>query len=177
MQRRQFLQYLSFGAVVTWGGSLPAYAASDEEAPKDFFALKFSDLQGDEVDLQPYQGRPLVVNFWASWCPPCVEEMPDLEQLSQAYPEVQFLGLAIDTQRNIKKFLQEVPVTYDLLIPGYAGVEVMRDLGNSKGGLPFTVLFNAQGEQHKHILGQIDPQSLSEDIEALQAGTEQKTQT
>ncbi|HLR29234.1 MAG TPA: TlpA disulfide reductase family protein [Paenalcaligenes sp.] len=169
MQRRQFLQYLGFGATVTWGGPLLARDDADntEKTPQDFFALEFTDLQGESVALQHYQGHPLVVNFWASWCPPCVEEMPDLERLSKEHPDVHFLGLAIDTQRNIKKFLQEVPVTYDLLIPGYAGVDVMRTLGNSKGGLPFTVLFDGQGEQYKHILGQIDPDALSTDIQDL----------
>lgn len=170
MQRRHFLTYLSVGATLAWAGHWPVYAQEPHE-DQAFFHLDMPDLHGETVSLAQYTGTPLVVNFWASWCPPCVEEMPELERLSQAYPEIQFLGLAIDTRRNIQKFLQEVAVSYDLLIPGYSGVEVMRALGNSKGGLPYTVLFDAQGAQVKHILGQIETESFSANLDALRAGT------
>src|SRR5690625_5273794 len=113
MQRRQFLRYLGFGAAVTWSGPLLARDNDDdtEKAHEDFFALEFTDLQGETVGLQHYQGQPLVVNFWASWCPPCVEEMPDLDELANALPQVQLIGLAVDTQKNLRKIKEKVTVS------------------------------------------------------------------
>lgn len=124
------------------------------------FDLKFDDLNGTEQPLAPYQGKPMVVNFWATWCPPCVKEMPDLESLSQSHTDVEFVGLAIDTKRNVKKFLEQIPVSYDLYVPGHGGVKHMRELGNPKAGLPFTLIINAEGVVTEHILGQIDKAEL-----------------
>ena len=108
-----------------------------------------------------------MLNFWATWCAPCVEEMPDLDQLSQQFPDIGFLGLAVDTTRNVEKFLKKVPVHYPILIAGHGGVEQMRDLGNKKGGLPFTVVFNRNGRIAHRILGQIQPSDLEEKIKSL----------
>lgn len=141
MNRRRFIQQAGLAASLLPFLGGPVVQAAEPS----FFELELPDLQGDMSALAQYRGQPLVVNFWASWCPPCVEEMPDLDRLSQSFPQVQFLGLAIDTRRNVDKFLKHTPVRYELLIPGYSGVELMRTLGNSKGGLPFTVLFDSQG--------------------------------
>lgn len=125
------------------------------------FDLHFDDLNGVEQSLASYQGKPMVVNFWATWCPPCVKEMPDLEALSQEYNQVQFVGLAIDTQRNVKKFLEKIPVSYDLYVPGHDGVKQMRELGNPKAGLPFTLVIAADGTVAKHILGPVTKAELA----------------
>lgn len=133
----------------------------------EIFDLKFDDLAGQEQPLAPYKGKPLVINFWATWCPPCVKEMPDLESLSQTYDNVQFVGLAIDTQRNVKKFLQQVPVTYDLYVPGHSGVKYMRELGNPKAGLPFTLVIAADGTVQHELLGPINKADLGAILENL----------
>ncbi len=131
------------------------------------FELSVDDLNGESTALSQYTGKPLVVNFWATWCPPCVEEMPDLEALSQSHTDVQFVGLAIDTQRNVKRFLQQIPVSYDLYVPGHSGVKHMRALGNPKGGLPFTLVISADGTVAHQILGQIDKKDLDSKINNL----------
>lgn len=141
----------------------PAYAE-----PSALFDLAFDDLNGTERALASYKGKPLVVNFWATWCPPCVKEMPDLEALSQAHPEVQFVGLAIDTKRNVKRFLEKISVTYDLYVPGHAGVKHMRELGNPKAGLPFTLVIDAEGKVVTPLLGQIDKAELDAILSNLQ---------
>ena len=129
-------------------------------APSALFDLSFDDVEGVEHALAPYQGQPLLVNFWATWCPPCVQEMPDLDDLSQRHPEVQFVGLAIDTKRNVKKFLAQIPVRYAIYVPGHSGVKQMRALGNTKGGLPFTLLIDAEGKVVESILGPINKADL-----------------
>ncbi|MCQ9615463.1 TlpA family protein disulfide reductase [Paenalcaligenes niemegkensis] len=167
MSRRSFLrQGLSTAFVLGVSGFTPISSASFLPADP-FFGLSFKDLAGDEQPLSSYLGKPVVLNFWATWCAPCVEEMPDLDVLSQQFPEIGFLGLAVDTSRNVEKFLKKVPVQYPVLIAGHAGVEHMRNLGNKKGGLPFTVVFNRNGRIVHRILGQISADDLQAKLSSL----------
>ena len=125
-----------------------------------FYDHVFSDVGGQEVAFKEYLGRPLVLNFWATWCPPCVKEMPDLEALHKKHGTVQFVGIAIDTAVNVRKFSEKVHVSYPLLVAGHGGIGKMRALGNKSGGLPFTVIFDAQGRISNKVLGQIKPEQL-----------------
>lgn len=140
--------------------SLWVFSTAAQAETTEIFDLQFEDLAGQMQPLAPYKGKPLVVNFWATWCPPCIKEMPDLESLSQTYSNVQFVGLAIDTQRNVKKFLEKVPVSYDLYVPGHSGVKHMRELGNPKAGLPFTLVIAADGTVEHQLLGPINKADL-----------------
>ena len=115
--------------------------------------------------MSSYLGQPLVLNFWATWCPPCVKEMPDLEALHQQYPQVSFVGLAVDTSSNIQKFQEKVKVSYPLLVGGHGVIPLMRGLGNQTGGLPFTLLFNEEGQVVQRFLGQIKPDELERKIQ------------
>jgi thiol-disulfide isomerase/thioredoxin len=102
-----------------------------------------------------FPGRPLLVNVWASWCGPCIEEMPELERFatSQGTTGVQVVGLALDTPDAITAFLARVPVSYPILVetPGPADASVW--LGNRKGVLPYTVLVGADGKIVKQKVG------------------------
>jgi len=131
--------------------------------PDPLYQASFADVQGKARPLSAFLGRPLVVNFWATWCPPCVHEMPDLQALSEQHPQAGFVGLAVDTAVNVRNFsTQKVRVSYPLLVVGFEGIELMRPLGNSTGGLPFTVVFNARGEIAERILGPVKPESLTQ---------------
>lgn len=126
------------------------------------FDLVVDNTQGKEQSLSIYEGKPLVINFWATWCPPCVEEMPDLDALSQKYEDIQFVGMAIDTQRNVQRFLEKIPVSYDLYVPGHSGVKTMKELGNTKAGLPYTLVIDAAGHIRHRLLGQINKDELDQ---------------
>lgn len=166
MKRRDFIRCGLFGAAML-SAQAPAWAALFP--PDPFFGLSFPDLQGQEVGLKQYLGKPLIVNFWATWCKPCIEEMPDLQNLYARYPEMQFLGVGVDRAKNMLEFLQTVPVGYDILEAGSGGVGVMRALGNRQGGLPFTVVFDARGRIQERMLGQIDPNKLDDVIQRVLA--------
>lgn len=161
MRRRLFLQKSLVCASLLalhpapWASLLPS---------DPFLAQSFKDLQGEDRALSTYIGKPLVVNFWATWCAPCVKEMPDLQELHKRYPEVNFVGIAVDSLDNVKEFLERVPVSYDILLAGSGGLKQMRSVGNKKGGLPFTVVFGSNGRVSERILGQIDPEKLDEVI-------------
>ncbi len=118
--------------------------------------LTLVDLQGQLQSLPgAYAGRPLLINVWASWCGPCIEEMPELDRYARSQDKqgVQVLGLALDTPENIHEFLDRVPVAYPILVdtPGPADASVW--LGNRKGVLPYSVLVGADGRILKQKIG------------------------
>ena len=122
--------------------------------------IELPDLQGRMQSLpRAYPGRPLLINVWASWCGPCLEEMPELDRYARAQgpAEVQVIGLALDTPENVHEFLNRVPVTYPILTdtPGPADASVW--LGNRKGVLPYSVLVSADGKVLKQKIGPFAP--------------------
>lgn len=103
--------------------------------------------KGGSLDLSALKGKKVVLNFWATWCPPCVEEMPELSAL---YPELQaqnieLIGIAVDNRANVETFLGKTPVTYPVALAGFGGSELAEQLGNTQGGLPFTVVLDEDG--------------------------------
>lgn len=112
---------------------------------------------------QAYPGRPLLINVWASWCGPCIEEMPELERYARSQPKdgLQVIGLALDSPENIRDFLGRVPVSYPILVdtPGPADASVW--LGNRKGVLPYSVLVGADGEILKQKVGPFAPGEIT----------------
>ncbi|SEL49936.1 Thiol-disulfide isomerase or thioredoxin [Pseudoxanthomonas sp. GM95] len=118
--------------------------------------IRLPDLDGNVVELAALaKGRPLLVNVWASWCGPCIQEMPELDRFAAAQGEhgVQVVGLALDTREGVQGFLQQVPVRYPLLLesPGPADASVW--LGNRAGVLPYSVLIGADGRVLKQQVG------------------------
>lgn len=122
--------------------------------------LDLPDLQGRQIALPTtYPGRPLLINVWASWCAPCVREMPELEAFSrqQGPNGIQVVGIALDDPAAVRVFLRRVGVTYPILIdapgPRDAGVQ----LGNSAGVLPYSVLVSPDGVLLKQRIGPFVP--------------------
>jgi len=165
MKRRAFLRHAGLLA----GAGLVSVVPQPAMAAGRLFDESFPDADGNDQPLKQWLGRPVVVNFWATWCPPCVKEMPDLEALHQKYPGVHFLGLAVDTAVNVRKFNEKVQVSYPLLLIGHGGIERMRAMGNRTGGLPFTVVYGANGQVAQTILGQVKPDELEQTILGLLA--------
>jgi len=158
--RREFIQRAG-GLVLGLGAAVAGVPAAGSVLPVDpFFGRSFQDLDGETFELSTLVGRPVLANFWASWCPPCVREMPDLDALHRQHPEVAFLGLAIDTRANVERFMEKVRVSYPVLLTGTQGIPLMRELGNKGGGLPFTALFDARGRSAGVILGEVDPADI-----------------
>ncbi len=137
--------------------------------PRALYDARLPGLDGQEFLLNALKGRPLVVNFWATWCAPCVQEMPYLDSMAKELPELVFVGIGIDTAQNIAQFVAKLPVSYRLLVAGHAGIAMVRELGNSAGGLPFTLLFDANGSIFDSILGQVEPVDLRQRVDRLVA--------
>jgi len=150
--------------------SAPPEAAPATGNPVDaLWAASMTDVDGKPHALASLKGQKVVVNFWASWCGPCVEEMPELVALSHEYGKkgIRFVGIGVDSEQNVKSFLQKVKVDYPIFISGYAGAELARNFGNTAGALPFTVVIDETGKIRETKLGQIHPAELKRTLDAL----------
>lgn len=119
------------------------------------FETVLSDLKGQPQRLDQWRGKLLVVNYWATWCPPCLEEMPGFSRLQGKYRSngVQFVGISIDTADKILEFQKTTPVTYPLLIGDIGVMEKSAALGNTRQALPFTAVFDREGHLSATKLG------------------------
>jgi thiol-disulfide isomerase/thioredoxin len=131
-------------------------ATTANEAQGTLWQLRFAQLDGSELAMASLKGRPLLLNFWGTWCPPCVAEMPELDRFARDHASAgwRVLGLAVDSTLPVREFLANRPVGYSIALAGFEGAGLSRELGNHQGGLPFTVAFNAAGLAVHHKAGQ-----------------------
>lgn len=172
--RRQWPLFLLIGVLfagigVYFGVQRHSPAPAAEDAATRLLAQSLPDAQGRQVSLAQYRGKPVLVNFWATWCPPCVDEMPELNALQQEMGagKLQIVGIGIDSPSNIADFALRHQISYPLLVAGMGGTELSRQLGNKAGGLPYTVLLDASGRSRKQYLGRVKVEELRADLAAL----------
>lgn len=151
------------GAGVAWWRYQPAAVLTEAEAA--FWATTLEQPDGQStLAMASLKGRPLLVNFWATWCPPCVEELPMLNAFYQAHAAGgwQVVGLAVDQAGAVRSFLQKLPLAFPVGMAGLAGTDLSRSLGNPSGGLPYTVVFNAQGVVVHQKIGKVNQADLDQ---------------
>ena len=142
-------------------------AQNDVQVLVDF---QLPDLDGHLRTVREWQeNRLLIINFWASWCPPCLEELPVFERLQQQYRPlgVQILGVSLDTAADAKLFLAQHPLSYPQLVAGDAGINLSQSLGNRALAVPFTILVNSRGELVHRQFGAISATELEALITAF----------
>jgi len=122
-----------------------------------------SDLDGNLHTLAEWHGQVVLVNFWATWCAPCREELPLLTALQRRYRDRGFtvVGIAIDRRDAVADLVRIVDMDYPLLVASEAGMNLARDLGNDKGALPFSVLLDRSGRPVMHHAGVLDEERTS----------------
>ncbi|HAU57544.1 MAG TPA: alkyl hydroperoxide reductase [Comamonadaceae bacterium] len=112
--------------------------------------------------MASFKGKPLLLNFWATWCPPCIAELPLLNTFyrENAANGWQVMGIAVDQPSAVRAFMEKTPLDFPVAMAGLGGTELSRSLGNLGGGLPFTVLFAADGRILHRKIGQLTPENL-----------------
>lgn len=151
---------LGLGAALWRSRFEPDTAA--ESLPTDFWSLKWADPSGKTVSMQSFRGQRLVLNFWATWCPPCVEELPLINDFYQKNKGNgwQVVGLAIDKPSAVDAFLKKTPLDFPIALAMTDGLALARHLGNLSGGLPFSVVFGRDGQVAQRKIGQINAADL-----------------
>lgn len=127
------------------------------------------DLEGKAHTLSEWKGRVVVVNFWATWCPPCREEMPDFAAIQSEFEQqgLSFIGVAIDDPLVVKAYLAEHPVNYPILVGGSDVPAWADSLGNEISALPFSVVLDRKGQlRHAHI-GRFHHQQILDQVKPL----------
>lgn len=149
------------GAGVAWWRLQPDPA--QPQAVQSFWQHRFEQAAGGGLDMAGFRGKPLLVNFWATWCPPCVEELPMIEAFwrEHASKGIQVLALAIDQPSSVRRFLDRQPLTFPVGLAGLEGTGLAKSLGNINGGLPFSVFFRRDGGIYSQKLGQLTQMDLN----------------
>jgi len=148
------------------GANAPAGLAEMGALRPDF---RLPDLDGVMHEVSEWDGKVLVVNFWATWCPPCRQEMPAFVELQEKYGQrgLQFLGIAIDRPEAVKDFMDVIPINYPILIGELAAIEVGKRYGNRLGSLPYTVVVDRDGRMVFSKLGELSREQADKVIQSF----------
>lgn len=127
------------------------------------WTLSFVQPEGGDLVMREFFGKPLVLNFWATWCPPCIKELPELDRFLRAHAAQGWavVGLAVDGPTPVREFLRRQPLGFPVGLAGLEGTDLARRLGNDQGGLPFTAVFDRTGRLAHRKMGQTSFEELA----------------
>ncbi len=163
MNKRSLLVAGVGAACALAGGGIAWWRMQEAAAAQALWRLEMETPDGGLLRMETFRHRPLLLNFWATWCPPCVEEMPLLDGFYQKKlpNRFQIVGIAVDQREPVQRFLARTPVGYPIVLAGLAGSALSRSLGNSSGGLPFSAFFDAGGALRTRKMGRLGPQDIA----------------
>lgn len=147
-----FASALALMAIVFFSIGSPAVDTKKTEPTQQVAPIRpefyLPDLQGEPRNIKEWDGKYIVLNFWATWCPPCLKEIPEFIAIQKEYGEfnLQFIGVAIDNEVSVNQFALEMGMNYPNLVAEMQGIELARQYGNAMGALPFSVIINPEGQ-------------------------------
>lgn len=146
-----------------WRQERAAATSVLDTATSALWAMRFEQPGGGELSLAAARGQPILINFWATWCPPCIKEMPLLDSFHRDHVSQgwQVVGLAVDGPTPVREFLRNRPVGFAIGLAGMEGIELARSLGNAGGQLPYTVVIDRAGRLSQRMLGTVTPEMLA----------------
>lgn len=133
-----------------------------QQGAQAILSASLPDLQGENQEVSQWLGKVMVVNFWATWCTPCREEIPEFIEAQKKYGEegLIFIGIAIDQADKVKMFSQEFGINYPVLVGSFNTWSLLEAAGNRHSALPYTVVINRSGELVENYLGRVDLKKL-----------------
>ncbi len=169
MNRRRWLLGAAGAAALAAGAGWQAWRAGDDDEASALWGLRFPQPDGGELVMAERRGHPLLLNFWATWCPPCIREMPTLDRFQKRFADRgwQVVGLAIDGPTPVREYLKRLPVGFAIGLAGFDGTDIARQLGNTSGSLPYTVVLDGQGRIVHRKLGESKESDLNRWAETL----------
>ena len=149
------------GAGMAWWRYAPGETSA--AAVDALWASSFDTPQGTRLAMAAFRGKPLLLNFWATWCPPCIEELPMIDAFyrQNVGKSWQVVGLAIDQPSAVRTFLGRTPLSFPVGLAGLEGTELGKSLGNASGALPFSVVVSAGGEVLHRKIGKLSAAELA----------------
>ncbi len=171
MQQNTILIFFVSSLALIAGIFIQTSANNSEQQNITVPAIKINlpDINGKQRDLTEWQGKIRIINFWATWCPPCLKEIPEFIKLQDKFKDknVQFIGIAIDDKQAVEQYLQKNPVNYPMLIGGDKAIALSQQLGNIVNAVPFSLIINQQGQIiHRHP-GELSKEKIIEIITPL----------
>lgn len=173
MRVRQYALYTLLGMLALGIGVWTAQkrytpTADSNGVPRSMWAMAFSDMAGKPRSLEQWRGKTLVLNFWATWCAPCREEIPDLIAIRAQYAvkSVEIVGIAIDNADNVIPYARNMNIGYPIMIGEGGAFDLARNLGNPSGALPYTVVIAPDGTVLMRHLGRLSKSKLQAILDA-----------
>jgi thiol-disulfide isomerase/thioredoxin len=160
---------LVFAAVAVGAGAAGLWLGARPPAGSPLEQAELTDLEGRARRIAEWRGRVVVVNFWATWCAPCREEIPMLMEVrgARAASGLEIVGIAVDNPAKVMEYAANIKITYPVLLAEANGLDLIRSLGNTSGGLPYTVFLDRQGTPVSTRLGALKKPEIDTLLDGL----------
>ena len=142
---------------------------NDDEAILIRPEFAIADTNGQLRNIKDWDGKVILLNFWATWCPPCLNEIPGFIELQEQYGEqgFQVIGIAVDNEEAVHKYMNEVKINYPVMVAEFEAIELSSRYGNRIGALPYSVIINRKGEISDKITGELSKIKAEKMLERL----------